>query len=117
MSPESERPEVATLVTARRTAAARYERARPLLRQALSLAKTYMDDGAPISAYQAVLRACAAVLEHEAQAGPGPWQPNERYIVAGDGVAYGPFSEPSGETTEYAEWKRAVLDQENADAR
>ena len=61
------------LVQARQMAAARYERARPLLRQALSLAKTYLDDGAPISGYHVVLRACTAVLEHEAQAGPGPW--------------------------------------------
>lgn len=61
------------LVQARRTAAARYERARPMLRQALGLAKTYMDDGAPISAYLTLLRACEGVLTCEATLGPGPW--------------------------------------------
>lgn len=76
-----ERPTVATtgdgnayepgeLLAARRTAAARYERARRLLRQALSLGKTYMDDGAPISAYNVLLRACRTVEQNEDEAGP-----------------------------------------------
>lgn len=65
------------LKRAREAAATRYERARPLLRQALSLGKTYMEDGAPISAYLALLRACDAVLSHATEDGPMPWVEQE----------------------------------------
>lgn len=70
------------LVVARQVAVARYEQARRLLRQALSLSKTYLDDGAPISAYESLVRACDKVVEWKAAAGPAPWE-EERCVGCG----------------------------------
>lgn len=73
VTPEAGPMPVSELVQAQRLAAERYKRARAMLRQALSLGKVYMDDGAQISAYLTLLRACEAILGDEAAAGPGPW--------------------------------------------